>query len=349
MAINTEGTKKIMRTLAYTLAISLLAGPAFAASNSNFAAGNTAQLDAVPPYPASGIIPAELEHQYVFRDLSTGNLILSYPTDLIANGVAPSGTIEGGRVKQVIVLANRVDPFFDVTVTRSSSGLLYSYTVRNTSRAQQAIATWRIEGRSASSVFTGDARTLSALDAGSAATTQVPTTWTAAEPGTALHWVARSTSNGIPPGSSLSGFSIQSSLRPGFFRAFASSSAMNPLQVPDAPAAVEQQLKNVEPFALEQAALTIGPKFSSGTPDAAIAADFASGIQVLIKHGYLSAGSPLVQELRTKLQAYLGFSGSLPETPAEELPRLTLQLQNKPTTDLERVIVGAIQAGLETN
>jgi hypothetical protein len=64
---------------------------------------------------------------------------------------------------------------------------------------------------------------------------------------------------------------------------------MNPLQVPDAPASVQQQLKNLEPFTLEQAALTIGPKFSYATPDVAIVADFAAGIQILIKHGYLSA------------------------------------------------------------
>jgi hypothetical protein len=70
---------------------------------------------------------------------------------------------------------------------------------------------------------------------------------------------------------------------------------------------------------------------------------------MLIKAGYLSDGSPLVQELRAKLQAYLDVSGSAPEPPAEQLPHLTLRLQNKPATDLERVIVGAIQAGLEAN
>jgi hypothetical protein len=81
---------------------------------------------------------------------------------------------------------------------------------------------------------------------------------------------------------------------------------------------------------------------SRGRPDAVAA-------RGLVSRNRLSAGSPFVQELRTKLQAYMKVSGSEPDTPAEQLPRFTPQLQNKPATDLERVIAGAIQAGLETN
>ena len=41
-----------------------------------------AQLSPVPPYPADGVIPSALKDQYIFRDLKTGEIVFSYPSEM---------------------------------------------------------------------------------------------------------------------------------------------------------------------------------------------------------------------------------------------------------------------------
>lgn len=299
-----------------------------------------AQVSPVPPYPASGVVPPALDEQYVFKDLATGDLVLSYPPDLLGTDVPVSGVMEGGRVKQIVYLPNKVDPFIYVTIGKADNELVYGYAVTNRAGSKQPIVRWGIDSSATTAFTTGIA------EPATGQMVRSPAGWQCSRQGALAQWA--SVSGSIASGETREDFAIRSNLKPGFVLAFASSSADSSLPVGEVPAAVAKQIEALRPFAMDrQLALTIGPKYSASTPESAVVSDFLSGVEILVRNRYLSEDSPLVQQLHTQLEAYLRSLNVAPNAPADEVPRFSLQLTSKPQNNLERQIVDALRVSLE--
>ncbi len=199
-----------------------------------------AQLSPIPPYPPDGSIPISLEGQYVFRDLATGDLVLSYPAELSSSALPLSSDsiIDGhGRITQRVSLRNNIDPWFDVGVTREGNKVVYSYILRNGSKASKAIAEWHIDfpntvPRTSRGVAENPADLFSATD-------QIDVT-------SPIKWASSSDGDVIRPGLSSAKLMVPSSLKPGFDIASVSGSAVPMLDRLQVPPAVRVQIDRLK-------------------------------------------------------------------------------------------------------
>lgn len=220
---------------------------------------------------------------------------------------------------------------FDVSFSRSSNTFVYSYQVSNGTQAARAISMWKFV------TMLGDKDLqLDDLDNWNGAyfPDSDPVAPQAAlyedlggpellmqEPlGRLASWGG--SSDGIEPGETIGAFTARSSLRPGWTTAHAVSipeSIGIPLLFDELPAAVREELLFLERWENLWSSLPIiGPRFGPDAERSEIAGNWQTGIEIVIRHGWLAGDSPYVRELLQFLKDPTGadLSVSLKSGPA---------------------------------
>ena len=106
----------------------------------------------------------------------------------------------------------------------------------------------------------------------------------------------------IDPGEAVRDFKAISNFRPGWTTAYVSSKSVNfalPFALGEFPKAVQEEILFLKRWENSRSSLAIiGPRFGADAEREAIAANWQTGIQTMIAHGWLSKDSPYVVELQ---------------------------------------------------
>jgi hypothetical protein len=247
-------------------------------------------------------VPYTLRQQYVFLDPSTNEVVLSIPE----NATAP----DNGIRKQVrFTLRNGTDPFVSVHIQPSAAGrFTYQYSVGNGAHARQALDTFGLFVPADPRIRASHAAWRSDQIATSRSS-QLP------QPNPErlieLRWSASAVA--VPKNSSVYGFEVISTAKPGFVTSVAEGRVEKVLPkslAESLPEPAKLQLNEVlQPQWDGRLQLTLGPKFQPGTPQLIIAADFYTGIQRLAKRKILNATSPFVTSTIQMLDAFIQSGG----------------------------------------
>jgi hypothetical protein len=274
----------------------------------------------VPAWPASGVVPPDMKDKYVFVDLSKNEYVLHYPENLGTEAYEKDGPAPPKTARYE--LHRNVEPGITATVTAvTPQRYKYAYTVTNGSAAKQSIDQWA----------------LSMPAPGGEAAIKAPAGWFAIvqkdrafkvrnpnfiQTGASAVWSFNRPEEFILPGSSKSGFELESELRPGFttsyFRKSESIEAKIATQGTGVPKVVQDQIDML--LAVEynsKTLLTMAPKFESGATDQTIALDFIQGIDVLMRAGVLNGNSDFVKNTLTELRGAAKTFTTMPRGPVE--------------------------------
>lgn len=292
-----------------------------------------ASLSPVPLWPQNGDTARLPKGQYVFYDPPSGEYVVYY-----------AGNTTDGPVAQPTLLRfgahALVDPAIKFTVASTGNGIFqYTYDVSNGSHARQSIQKIRMLIYSDSTPRMSQANWTG--NVGSSKTHDVAApTMTAAT----IDWAPNPTSQPIAPGTTVTGFVVDSTSRPGFttaiFRGATQSKEYNPAAVASLPNDVQDQAARVFNASWDtKTRLVIGPRFSKDASQADVAQNFLFGIQSFIRDGKLDSSSPFIQSTTRLLSAELESSGS------NGINASTLALSEaKP--GLETTIANALQIAL---
>jgi len=248
------------------------------------------EIKATPLWPGEEAAKRLFPGRYVFRD-KTGEIVVYWPD--------PSSPVRW--VSYRFWLQNRVDPQIRVEIKRKDDGVYkYRYAVRNGASAKSGIWTWDVVGPPNSEIEISHT-TWPGTNAHVAAAPQVflPDT----PNGAFLSWL-RNDAPPIEPGSEVSGFEIDCRFLPGFTTAYASGEG-GLLHRPPAEFSeeVEEQVIPLErAYVMRKPAVTFGPRFSPGSPMAAILTAYRKDVAALVKMGMLDETSGFVQELQQILE-----------------------------------------------
>lgn len=313
----------IFRTLCLIVGVALLAMGQGPSGSSTVRAG----FSPVPIWSSTGIPPDLGKQQYVFYDPNTNEIVLSFPED---------ATIENGpRSVMRFSLHNGVNPMVSLTIsTTSNGGYVYKYAVHNGQPAKQSLremsffipAAAQLAGSHplwrASQIATNESSRLPVPNASQL--TELTWTAPAAQP--------------LMPGGVLGGFQLTANALPGFITVLGRGAVANEYstsmeaQLPDA---VKTQLKQVLTPAWDgNTSITIGPKFQPGTPQIIIAADFYTGIRILVHHKLLDANSPFVTSTLTALQTFINSQQQMFDISQLDLSRAHSGLEQQVATAL---------------
>jgi hypothetical protein len=295
-------------------------------------------MSPVPPWDGfEGRIPGE----YVYVDLKTGEYLIHYPEDL--QTATEQGREPTSSSHVTVRWAEHLsEPIVDATVSRTSEGFKYDYTVGNQVGAKQSIRSFKLV--TASTDYTGRL-----ADSASDPWITNPTTehmrprfeQAALSPlgmsnkGMFVWWSARNEDQRIAPGSIRSGFALTSQFSPGFTTAYVASGES--LRVADTlPEKVRAQLKPLGPDRYRyKTVLTVGPRFQSDAPVELVASDWMGMIRRLQVTGEISESTyaaAILSSLRSTAE-----SGFVPATKAS---------YPEPQTALERLIADGLRLSL---
>jgi hypothetical protein len=293
-----------------------------------------AVVSPIPPFSDDVTILNATSKNHVFIDPRTSELVIVYSD----NGVP---------ITRRIPLRAHIDPFFKVTIGHEEDGnYIYSYVLRNGSRAQDRIVSWTMPVPREGDDHAGQ-QTVHALIAGN------PSLWDSKEDTVVnaerrLKWVARSLEAGVGAGKEISGFSLRSRLRPGFVETYVSGGpGVNAAEFPENVAA---ELRRLEMSRLGgKTALILAPKFSPEATSIEIASDYYRGMRILSDNGYLDPEALFSTEALNILHDYLvSVSGETEILPQHYLG-LNVKTVHAPTTDLEKQIYQAMKVAFESN
>jgi hypothetical protein len=278
----------------------------------------------VPAWPANGMVGASFKDQYVFVDLAKNQYVVAYPENL----ETPEFATNPGRLKNSRYdLLRNVIPTVSVAIANvSPTRYKYAYTVANGSSAKQSIDTWvmALSPRSANDVVRYPDGWFGLLQKSRTFKLKNPE-WI--NNGAAAVWSFQSPEQVVQPGSSRSGFQIESDLKPGFTVAYLRGSETVDVKVTtqgNVPKPVKEQLDQL--LLLEynsRTVLTFGPKFDKSADDRTVAADYIEGIVTLSRAGVLDLSSDFVRNALSELSAITpGTTAALklsaqPKTPSE--------------------------------
>lgn len=278
----------------------------------------------VPAWPSNGMVGAALSDHYVFVDLPKNQYVVSYPENL---GTPEFANNPGKLVNNRYELLRNVAPAVSVAITPlSPARYKYVYTVANGSSAKQSIDTWVIvlSPLSANDVVRFPDGWFGILQKGRTFKLKNPD-WI--KDGAAGIWSFQKPENVIQPGSSRSGFEIESDLKPGFTVAFLRAAESVDVKVTtqgNVPKPVKDQLDQLLQLEYNsRTVLTFGPKFDKTVDDHTIAADFIEGIVTLSRAGTLDLNSDFIRSAMSELSAIKPATQSdlklsaQPKTPAE--------------------------------
>src|SRR5215831_18888307 len=96
-----------------------------------------------PPWPANGVVPAELKDKYVFLDLSKNEYIVAYPENLASPTFEKDGP---GALKITrLELLRSVQPSVSVAIIAVNGGKFhYAYNIANSAGAKQSLDQWSL-------------------------------------------------------------------------------------------------------------------------------------------------------------------------------------------------------------
>jgi hypothetical protein len=325
---------------------------AFRQANTQTAAQHPAThiaFSRVPLWPTDGD-PSHYPDHYVFLDAQTGDLVVSYPTNLGTDATQNTGSQNTFRVH----LPNHVQPFVAARVRKTPQGEFeYTYRVRNGRFGRDAITAWHLDVSSLRDVVVDH------QDWGHSTSARVPGSeqYRSVAPGShQIHWsLSSSDGNGtapkpgaspIVPGSVLGKFSVRTASKPGFVWAHFEGGSVVSESTQTLPAAVAQQLaKETELAHSSRVAYTLGPKFEPETTQLEVVTALWSDLNQLFTRRLLSRDSPYATEVAAYLQGYLksySQSGSLPGT----FVAPPLNITNKPTTQVEKQLATVLKLSL---
>ncbi len=305
-------------------------------------------LSPVPIWPPGGVLPSELDGQYVFFDPGTGEAVLAFPENLGTRGFSQNP----GRLKIVRVLLQRnVRPTMRVALREQEEGTLeYEYTVRNDPGAKLPVMVWNLvlpeisdSDRSESPDFWASGRSRSGISI-------VRDTLDNQEAGGLLSWyssdprsVVDRYASAIHPGETLSGYRIITDKLPGFTNAYFRGGEMENVGFDVAPNIIREQLAPVLDYSFNsQVVVTLAPKYPADTHPMWLVRDFYQGIEQLVGNGQLDAASAFVREARSTLENYLYALGESSVERPEDFVGPSLQMTALPTTPVEGEIAAVM-------
>jgi hypothetical protein len=252
-------------------------------------------VSAVPLWPSTGDV-RDYPNQYVFLELQTGDLVVSYPSSLLPDpNIGPLVTFRVHLPKVEVV------PTVTVTCQQLSDGRYeYVYAIRNGS--QKPITQWAIGAASFQGIASGGAEGWSTRSA-----VRIPGTENYYMPALINHHLIWSASGaqGMGAGASAA-FTIVSPARPGFVQAHFQSGQVIMGNGALLPAVVNQQLQPL--LDLEHGGTTLrilGPKYPPKLPPVSAAGDLYGDVSVLVKKATPSGASPFLRKSLKALKAYI--------------------------------------------
>lgn len=287
----------------------------------------------LPTWPESGRISQELSDRYVFLTKDKHTIVVLVPANPEAGMSAPKKIVR-------VPLWNNLAPSLSVSITAIASGQLsYLYTVSNATQAEDALGAWRLivppsdPGLQVANPTSGG--TFRWAGAPATAVIAKQAIFPDAPLGRYLTWFHQD-DNVVPPGGALSGFGVESSYRPGLTTAWFARGKL--LQLDQSwPREVFQQLGFLEDRqSVEKYVVTVGPMFPPGTPSETILESFQTGIDRMVKTGWLNPASPFTAEVVNALRE-LGHPKSLGERPV---------LRARPGTNTESAVAAALRFSL---
>ncbi len=291
------------------------------------AVGLQAGRDLAPPvpiWPRDDRPPEPLNGHYVFWDPDKWQIVV-----VLTGGVR--GAVGAPPEVTRVPFRNRFALHVAATVAADGQTYIYSYSAENGRDGKDPVTSWDFVTPCIDPDFRID-------EANSHCTKTLMPTATqdllphVAEP--ACHATCFP-DDAVRPGSGPAEITVRSRARPGL----TTFSAGNypPFDVPlDWPEVVLDQLTALGGLRWSNRhCATIGPRFPPGTLDRAIATDFLEGIDDLVGGGDLTAGSPVVAELRSDLSRIARDSAS--PSPA---------IHSRPGTELEAEMLRAAMLSL---
>jgi hypothetical protein len=289
----------------------------------------SAAFSPIPILPQGGNIPSD-STQYVFLGPTVDKVTISFPSGLaLGDRSGPPRTYQVDLPSQVALSAT-------ATVTRMTDGSYdYAYAAQNGSGARKGVGVWSIGTPSSDAVSSTKHETWVATVENPEG--RPPGVWATV----ATHFVTwrNPTGAAMGPGSTTSGFHVSSSFSPGFTIVYARSADSLALP-PNLPAEVMNQLAVLQrPEWLNQSGLTIGPLYPKGWSKQFIAADYLLGINRLVRHGQLNAGSPFVAGALSSLDTFVMTQGAA--------STVALDFLGQASGPLETSIAGAMRLSLQ--
>ena len=261
----------------------------------------------VPAWPANGVVGADLKDHYVFIDLSKNEYVLSYPENLGSATFDKDGpgTVRTSRYEML----RNVEPSVTVAITPVQQQYRYVYTVADAANAKQSIDQWSlaVPEQAGDDAIKHPAGWFGLTQKGR--TFKVKYAWV--KSGAADLWSFEKPEEVVQPGTSKTGFEIESALRPGFtvgyFRKAESVEAVVAASGNLAAPIMTILKKDIEPLlAVEynsKTLIVIAPKFAKDADDKTVATDFLEGITALGRTGGLDPNSDFVKTATNDLKA----------------------------------------------
>jgi hypothetical protein len=278
-------------------------------------------MSTLPIWPTDGVVPPELAGRFVFLEVATGDLVVSYPSGLQGGGAVGPDSRTTFRVR----LPRHVQPFLGVNVAALGDGrFAYTYRVRNGVAASDPITRWHL-----------DVSTLADLGAEHAQKWQA--SMTVREPDSerlasfnagahVVHWSAPSApTSGQPgpigPGETSTGFKVISRSRPGFVSAYFQGGEITAESEVAIPETVRRQLALATTLdATTWRVQTLGPKYPPDMTAGQVASDLLADMGTLHTRKLLSDQSPFFKEVLSVLDQVVGA----PQAWEEGMPEVAL-------------------------
>lgn len=306
-----------------------------------------------PHWPANGVIPADMEEQYVFLDYEAGQIVLSYPEDL--GKPEYDERYPGPRQEKRYDLNNQVGASFLVDVKPNGQSFTYNYQVSNSEQAKDPIRSFSL----VTPRFQDNDLIVAAAGWAGAASPSSPVhsaiQHAIGKPsGVFLSWYYASIGSKIMPGAELGGFTTTSALRPGFTLAYVRGTRKVGIgereNTPDVVGKQAAFYGTIEGHT--QNVVTIGPRFESDATTLEIVNNFYHGLTHLTEPGFhrpiqLERDSPAVREALRVLAQYLEATQQEgDDLPSAEPFGSLLVFNAEPNPGLEAGILQAMKLSL---
>ncbi len=271
---------------------------------------------------------------YVCKDKTETGYVIRYPKNLEVQYDSDTEVVE---IRYETSNLGRPKIKFDVTVDLEEKMFQYSYRLSNDSNATRPIAGWyivtdpedsSIQSGNSDNWINRDPYTFPSWAPQSALYEDIsgPELISVEQPGRLVIWKSRQT---LQPGDSAGIFTIKSILLPGWTTAYVRSTGpLTPLP---------RYLDGVPKQALEEIGFlqkwengyssipVIGPRFDANVDNTEIFSNWLNGIQIMIRHDWLSGDSPYVKELLEFLRD-------------PSIGKLSSHIQSKPMKGMEELL-----------
>lgn len=307
---------------------------------------SVAQLSPVPIWPENGVIPPRLSDKYVFLDPERGQIVLAYPQELGKPGAEDTGELHVQRLN----LGNQVKASISAIVEMRENRYGYRYSLRNEKGARQAIANLKISvpNLGQKDEVLGPRQWQRAKSASKIRALQMAI---GSASGFFLNWYSyaeeRKGGPKIKAGQQLSGFYIDSELKPGITTAYVGSGHYPALREAMPQAVLKQAVPLMSIEANHQNLLTITPRFSRDTHKLIIAGNFHFGISRMVTHGQLDGNSPAIREALQVLNYYTEAAEAAGEIELADFIGPRMSFSEKPKPGLETEVLHALMISLD--